>query len=270
MEFGIFLNGYIPGPAAHDTELGAHDAHARGRVRDPRRQAQLEVRLVRRAPLPHRVQPHVGARGRHGLRRRRRPTTSTSASAINSLSPRKEHPVRFAERAAMLDHVTNNRYEWGTGRGAGSHEVASVQHPRHELDQGRVGRGRPARSRACGSRSDYAFDGEHFTVPYAAQHPPEAVRQGSPADLGGVRQPAHVRPGRRARHRCHRLQLRADLQPAGPHRGLQGGDRQLHRADRPVQERQRDDDQRGDLPRGPQARPARSRCARAAATSSRW
>ena len=21
MEFGIFLNGYIPGPAAHDTEL---------------------------------------------------------------------------------------------------------------------------------------------------------------------------------------------------------------------------------------------------------
>jgi hypothetical protein len=27
------------------------------------------------------------------------------ASGINSLSPRKEHPVRIAERAAMLDHV---------------------------------------------------------------------------------------------------------------------------------------------------------------------
>ena len=46
-------------------------------------------------------------------------------TAINSLSPRKEHPVRYAERAAMLDHVTNRRFEWGTGRGAGSHEVAS-------------------------------------------------------------------------------------------------------------------------------------------------
>ena len=102
---------------------------------------------------------------------------------------------------------------------------------------------------------DYSFDGEHFTVPYAAQHPPQAVRQGSPADLGRVRQPAHVHAGRRARHRRHRLQLRADLQPAGPHRRLQGRRRQLHRPDRPVQERQRDDHQLGDLLRDPRGGP---------------
>ena len=44
-------------------------------------------------------------------------------SAITSLPVTKEHPVRIAERAAMLDHVTNNRFEFGTGRGAGSHEL---------------------------------------------------------------------------------------------------------------------------------------------------
>jgi alkanesulfonate monooxygenase SsuD/methylene tetrahydromethanopterin reductase-like flavin-dependent oxidoreductase (luciferase family) len=33
--------------------------------------------------------------------------------------------VRFAERAAMLDHFTGRRFEFGTGRGAGSHELAS-------------------------------------------------------------------------------------------------------------------------------------------------
>ena len=136
------------------------------------------------------------------------------ASGINSLSPRKEHPVRFAERAAMLDHFTNNRYEWGTGRGAGSHEVATFNIMDTELDQGRVGRGHP-RDPAHVGAGRLLVRGRALHRAHAAQHPPQAVRQGSPADLGGVRQPAHVRPGRRARHRRHRLQLRADLQPAG-------------------------------------------------------
>ena len=98
---------------------------------------------------------------------------------------------------------------------------------------------------------DYSFQGEHFTVPYAAQHPAQAVRQGSPADLGRLWQPADVQPCRRARHRRHRVQLRADLRAARPHRGLQGRHRQLHRPDRAVQERQRDDHQLGDLLRDP-------------------
>jgi alkanesulfonate monooxygenase SsuD/methylene tetrahydromethanopterin reductase-like flavin-dependent oxidoreductase (luciferase family) len=33
------------------------------------------------------------------------------------------HPVKVAERAAMLDHLSDGRFEFGTGRGAGSHEV---------------------------------------------------------------------------------------------------------------------------------------------------
>ena len=178
----------------------------------------------------HRVLPHVGARGRDGLHRRRRPTTSTSSSGINSLSPRKEHPVRYAERAAMLDHFTDSRYEWGTGRGAGSHEMATLQHPRHRLDQGRVGRGRP-RDPAHVGAGRLHVRGRALHRAHAAQRPPQAVRQGPPADLG--RRAAT----RRTFAKAGELGIGAiafNFEPIfnlqGPHRRLQGGHRQLHRA----------------------------------------
>src|SRR5579862_9891829 len=33
------------------------------------------------------------------------------------------HPAKVAERVAMLDHLSGGRFEFGTGRGAGSHEI---------------------------------------------------------------------------------------------------------------------------------------------------
>jgi alkanesulfonate monooxygenase SsuD/methylene tetrahydromethanopterin reductase-like flavin-dependent oxidoreductase (luciferase family) len=41
---------------------------------------------------------------------------------FNPLAP-VNHPVKVAERVAMLDHLTEGRFEFGTGRGAGSHEI---------------------------------------------------------------------------------------------------------------------------------------------------
>ncbi len=38
------------------------------------------------------------------------------------------HPVKVAERVAMLDHLSNGRFEFGTGRGAGSHEILGFLH----------------------------------------------------------------------------------------------------------------------------------------------
>lgn len=122
MEFGIFLNGYIPGPAAHDTEM-EHTAIWR----------ELEYAIFADkhnwkyawfgehhglVEYSHMSAPEV-AMGYVAAHTER----IHLSSGINSLSPRKEHPVRYAERAAMLDHITNRRYEWGTGRGAGSHEI---------------------------------------------------------------------------------------------------------------------------------------------------
>ena len=124
MEFGIFLNGYLPGPAAHDTYL-EHEMFRReaeyteladkhnwkyawfGEHHSLTEYSHLsasEVMIGYCARATERI--HLG-------------------SAIVSLPPVKDHPVRVAERAATLDHLTNQRYEFGTGRGAGSHEVAT-------------------------------------------------------------------------------------------------------------------------------------------------
>jgi alkanesulfonate monooxygenase SsuD/methylene tetrahydromethanopterin reductase-like flavin-dependent oxidoreductase (luciferase family) len=109
-------------------------------------------------------------------------------SAITSLPTNKEHPVRIAERAAMLDHVTNNRFEFGTGRGAGSHELRTfnVMDPsvtKAQWDE--VIREIPR----MWEQKDYDFDGEFFTVPtphnilpkpYGRGHPPLWVACGNP------------------------------------------------------------------------------------------
>ena len=44
-------------------------------------------------------------------------------SAIFNPLPQVNHPAKVAERAAMLDHISQGRFEFGTGRGAGSHEI---------------------------------------------------------------------------------------------------------------------------------------------------
>ena len=53
-------------------------------------------------------------------------STTTRAhlgSGIFNPLPKVNHPAKVAERVAMLDHLTEGRFEFGTGRGAGSHEV---------------------------------------------------------------------------------------------------------------------------------------------------
>lgn len=44
-------------------------------------------------------------------------------SAIFNPLPQVNHPVKVAERVAMLDHISQGRFEFGSGRGAGSHEI---------------------------------------------------------------------------------------------------------------------------------------------------
>ncbi|MBW2293793.1 MAG: LLM class flavin-dependent oxidoreductase [Deltaproteobacteria bacterium] len=44
-------------------------------------------------------------------------------SGIFNLNPEVNHPARLAERVAMLDHLLDRRFEFGTGRGAGSYEI---------------------------------------------------------------------------------------------------------------------------------------------------
>jgi alkanesulfonate monooxygenase SsuD/methylene tetrahydromethanopterin reductase-like flavin-dependent oxidoreductase (luciferase family) len=187
MEFGIFLNGYLPGPAAYDSDsehtmlfremdyviqadkynwkyawFGEHHA-----LTEYSHLSSPEVMMGYLAHATERI--HL-------------------SSGINNLSPRVNHPVRNAERAAFLDHLTGGRYEWGTGRGAGSHEIAAFNILDKDSTKSEWEEVVHQIPRMWEQR-DYTFAGEHFTVPtphnvlpkpYGAGHPPIWVACGNP------------------------------------------------------------------------------------------
>jgi alkanesulfonate monooxygenase SsuD/methylene tetrahydromethanopterin reductase-like flavin-dependent oxidoreductase (luciferase family) len=49
-------------------------------------------------------------------------------SGIFNPLPQVNHPAKLAERVNYLDHLTEGRFEFGTGRGAGSHEILGFLH----------------------------------------------------------------------------------------------------------------------------------------------
>ena len=179
MEFGIFVNGYIPGPAAHDTEA-EHTALMR--------EAHYVITADKynwkyawfgehhclteyshmSAPAP--VMGYVAAKTER----------IHLSTGITSLPTAKEHPVRIAERTAMLDHITENRFEFGTGRGAGSHEVATfggLTPPETKSMWDEVIREIPR----MWEQRDYCFEGEHFSVPKPHNVLPKPHGRGHPA-----------------------------------------------------------------------------------------
>ena len=188
MEFGLFFNGYLPGPAAHDTEAehlmlmreaeyAIHADKYNWKYAWCGEHHCLTEYSHMSAPYP--FMGYVAAKtNRIHL-----------GSAITSFPTTKEHPVRFAERAAMMDHLTEGRFEFGTGRGAGSHEVATFNgtmlsetkamwdEVAHEIPR-------------MWEQKDYSHHGEHFSVPtphnilpkpYGKGHPPIWVACGNPA-----------------------------------------------------------------------------------------
>src|SRR5215218_8258181 len=113
-------------------------------------------------------------------------------SGIFNPLPQVNHPAKVAERVTMLDHLSDGRFEFGTGRGAGSHEVATfnihdTSSTRAEWDE--VVWELPK----MWERKDYTFQGEHFAMdkphnvlpkPYGVGHPPIWVACGSPQTFG--------------------------------------------------------------------------------------
>lgn len=124
MEFGVFAQGAVPVPmravdpqAEHhrlmdNVELGVHAescgfkyvwASEHHFLREYSHMSCPEVYLPFVAAPTERI--HVG-------------------SAIINITAPVNHPYRTAERAAMLDHLTEGRFELGTGRGSSSTETS--------------------------------------------------------------------------------------------------------------------------------------------------
>ena len=186
MEFGLFMNGYLPGPAAHNSdaehtmlmrevEYAIHaDAYHWKYAWFGEHHALTEYSHM---SAPECVIPYVAAKT----------SRIHLGSAIMNLSPKVNQPVRNAERVAMLDHITGGRYEWGTGRGAGEHEMQTFDLHTSETKE-MWAEVAPEILRMFEQR-DYSFEGEFFRVPenhnivpkpYGIGHPPMWVGCGNP------------------------------------------------------------------------------------------
>jgi alkanesulfonate monooxygenase SsuD/methylene tetrahydromethanopterin reductase-like flavin-dependent oxidoreductase (luciferase family) len=110
------------------------------------------------------------------------------ATGIRNLSPKVNNPVTVAEEAAMMDHLTEGRFELGTGRGAGAHEVAGFDIPDTSMTKpwwNEVIRQLPK----MWADGEYEYEGDSFVVPgkrkvlpkpYLPGHPPLWVAAGNP------------------------------------------------------------------------------------------
>ena len=173
MEFGLFIQNYVPNSRRAVDPLAEHHAIMEDIAGGHRGgQGRLQVRLGDRAPLPRRVLPPVGQRRRARPTSPRRPSASTSARGIFNPLPQVNHPAKVAERVAYLDHVSDGRFEFGTGRGAGSHEILGFLpgHRIHRCHQGDLGR-RHRRVRQDVDPGDLPGLRRQVLEPAAAQDP---------------------------------------------------------------------------------------------------
>ena len=109
-------------------------------------------------------------------------------SGIFNLTPPVNHPARVAERVAMLDHLSEGRFEFGVGRGSSSTEYEGFQIPDAETTRALFDEALPEVLRIL-QEAPYSFDGKGFSMPprtvlprcWTNPHPPLWLACGSPA-----------------------------------------------------------------------------------------
>jgi alkanesulfonate monooxygenase SsuD/methylene tetrahydromethanopterin reductase-like flavin-dependent oxidoreductase (luciferase family) len=109
-------------------------------------------------------------------------------SGIFNITPPVNHPARIAERVAMLDHLSEGRFEFGTGRGSSTTEQRGFGIEDPELTREMVAETLPEIVKMWRDE-DYSHDGRFFSMPernvlpkpYTKPHPPLWVAAGSPS-----------------------------------------------------------------------------------------
>src|SRR4029078_10297125 len=102
--------------------------------------------------------------------------------------PPVNHPARVAERVAMLDHLSEGRFEFGMGRGSSTTEQKGFRIGDSELTREMFDEVVPQFKRMW-RETDYSFEGRFFSMPPrnvlpkpdTLPHPPLWVAAGSPS-----------------------------------------------------------------------------------------
>ena len=182
-------------------------------------------------------------------------STSHIGSGIFNPLPKVHHPAAVAEKVAMLDHLSEGRFEFGTGRGAGSHEVTGFHTELPDVSNTRAIWEETIGEFAKMWLSDEypGFDGQYWSMPprkilpkpYGAMHPAMWYAAGNPLsfemagqkglgaigfsldELAKTEKAIHAykaaiverRAGRRLRQRQPDRRQRRDVPVRGPRRG---------------------------------------------------
>src|ERR1700761_1052257 len=109
-------------------------------------------------------------------------------SGIFNITPPVNHPARIAERVAMLDHLSEGRFEFGTGRGSSTTEQKGFGITEPDITREMVAETLPQIVRMW-KDEEYSYDGKFFSMPsrnvlpkpYSKPHPPIWMAAGSPS-----------------------------------------------------------------------------------------
>ena len=116
-------------------------------------------------------------------------------SAIFNITPPVNKPVRVAENVALLDHLTDNRFEFGTGRGSSTTEVHGFDIA--DIDETKAMWREAIREIPKMWKDDvYCYEGTYFRVPERKVFPKP---HGPATPPCGSRPAAPARSPRRAR-----------------------------------------------------------------------
>jgi alkanesulfonate monooxygenase SsuD/methylene tetrahydromethanopterin reductase-like flavin-dependent oxidoreductase (luciferase family) len=187
MEFGLFMGGFV------HRDLAAADPDAE------HTRLMSEVRLAELADRHHwkyswwtehhflTEYSHISANEVIMPWVLARTTRMHVGSGIINITPPVNHPARVAERVAMLDHLSEGRFEFGTGRGSSTTEqrgfgIEDPELTREMFDEVIV------EFRRMWRDEPYAFEGRFFSMPernilpkpYVKPHPPMWVAAGNP------------------------------------------------------------------------------------------
>jgi len=189
MEFGLFVQAHVP---RHETETDTDGAEHRRLMREVElaeacdRHGFKYVWSVEHHFLEEYshlsaseiVLPWIAARTRR----------IHVGSAIWNLTPPVNHPARVAERVAMLDHLSEGRFEFGTGRGSSSTEFKGFGIADGDTTRDMFDEALPEILRMW-RETPYSHDGRFFSMPprnvlpkpYTRPHPPLWMACGSPS-----------------------------------------------------------------------------------------
>ncbi|HYC24103.1 MAG TPA: LLM class flavin-dependent oxidoreductase [Candidatus Bathyarchaeia archaeon] len=189
MEFGLFVQAHVP---RHEVEADPKHAEHRRLMNE----LELAVHCDRHRwkyawSVEHHFleeYSHISASETFLPYVAARTSYMHIGSAIYNITPPVNHPARIAERVAMIDHLSEGRFEFGVGRGSSSTEFKGFGIADGDTTRAMFDESLPEIVRMW-RETPYSYQGKYFSMPernvlpkpFTDPHPPMWIACGSPS-----------------------------------------------------------------------------------------